>query len=186
MLMSVDDALALLNALGAVPHLVQHHRLVGEAATELCDGLAAAGHDGFDRVEVLVGAGLHDVGKILHPAEMHGRGSEHEDAGYRLLLEHGVPDRLARHAWTHAAWEEQGELEPLLVALADKLWKGRRVEALEERSIQRIATRSGQDYWAVWSEISEVLDSIAAGAGERLSRSALDAGVAMSSDPGLR
>ena len=47
-----EDALALLTTLGAVPHLVQHHRLVSEAAVELCVGLNAAGFHDFDSTEV--------------------------------------------------------------------------------------------------------------------------------------
>ena len=38
-----------------------------------------------------------------------------------MLLEHGVPERFARHAWMHASWRGGAELEPVLVALADKL-----------------------------------------------------------------
>lgn len=171
-LATVEDALGLLVTLGAVPHLVQHHRLVAEAATELCDGLAAAGLARFDRQEVLVGAALHDAGKALHPAEMHGGGSEHERAGHRLLLDHGVPERLARHAWMHAAWHAQEELEPLLVALADKLWKGKRVADLEERAVGRLAAVSGRDVWAVWSEVDAIVEGVAASADGRLARSA--------------
>ncbi|MFT6819133.1 MAG: hypothetical protein ACJATT_002954 [Myxococcota bacterium] len=39
---SAEDALDLLRTLGAVPHWVQHHCLVAEAAVELCKGLGAA------------------------------------------------------------------------------------------------------------------------------------------------
>lgn len=168
---SVDEALALLVELGAVPHLVQHHRLVAEAAVELCEGLAEAGLDGFDRVEVVVGAALHDAGKILHPNEMHGGGNAHEPAGHRLLLEHGVPEILARHARTHAAWQGLDDLEPVLVALADKLWKGRRVAELEERVLQLIASGSGRDFWDVWSALAPAFEGVTARGDERLARS---------------
>ncbi|MEN0060999.1 MAG: HD domain-containing protein [Myxococcota bacterium] len=170
-LASVEEALALLVELGAVPHLVQHHRLVVEAATELCDGLSAVGLGRFDRTEVLVGASLHDVGKTLHPAEMHGGGCEHEHDGHRLLLENGVPERFARHAWLHAAWTEQKELEPILVALADKLWKGKRVAGLEERTARLLADHSDQDFWRVWSEVDPVFEGVASTGDERLLRS---------------
>ena len=169
---TVADALALLVELGAPPHLVQHHRLVAEAATELCDGLVEAGLDGFNRTEVLVGAALHDAGKTRHPNEMHGGGSEHERAGHRLLLQHGVPEPLARHAWMHAAWRGQEALEPLLVALADKLWKGRRVTELEERAVRLLATSSGRDFWSLWSEVDPVFERVAACGDARLARSA--------------
>jgi len=170
-LASVESALALLVELGAPSHLVRHHQLVAEAGAELCDGLVAAGIDGFDRVEVLVGAALHDAGKTLHPHEMHGGSSEHERAGHRLLLECGVPERIARHAWTHAAWGDQEELEPVLVALADKLWKGKRVAALEEHAVRLLA--GGRDFWRVWGEVDPVFETVAAAGDERLMRSAV-------------
>lgn len=168
---SVDDALALLVALGAVPHLVQHHRLVAEAAAELCDGLITAGFDGFDPAEVRVGAALHDVGKTLHPNEMHRGGIEHERAGHRLLLDNGVSERIARHAWMHAAWDGQKELEPVLVALADKLWKGKRVADLEEQAVQLLAAASGEDLWFTWDRADAVFERVSAAGDERLARS---------------
>lgn len=168
---TVDDALALLTELGAVPHLVQHHRLVAEAATELCDGLVAGGLGRFDRAEVLAGAALHDAGKTLHPDEMHGGGSEHERAGHRLLLDHGVSERVARHAWMHAAWDGLEELEPVLVALADKLWKGKRVADLEERAARLLAAASARDFWTAWSEVDAVFEGVAASGDDRLARS---------------
>jgi len=169
---SIDDVLAFLSALGAVPHLVRHHRLVAEAAIELCDGLSAAGMATFDRVEVLVGAALHDVGKVLHPDEMHRVGDAHERSGHRLLLEHGVPERFARHAWMHASWRGGAELEPVLVALADKLWKGKRVQELEEHAVRLLAHASGRDFWTVWNDAEAVFDGVAAAADWRLARSA--------------
>lgn len=168
---SVDEALTLLTGLGAVPHLVQHHRLVASTAAELCDGLVAAGLEGFDRAEVLVGAALHDAGKTVHPDEMLGPGSAHERAGHRLLLEHGVSERVARHAWLHAAWGGEEGLEPVLVALADKLWKGKRVADLEERAARLLAAASGRDLWSVWSAVDPVLEGVAASGDHRLARS---------------
>ncbi len=165
------DALSLLGTLGANPHLIQHHRLVTEAARLLCDGLQALNLDAFDADEVIVGAALHDVGKTLHPAEMHGPGSEHERAGYALLKTHGIEESIARHAWTHAAWRESTDLEPLLVALADKLWKGKRVDALEQRVIDTLARTHSIDRWSIWVECTELFDAIAAGGESRLARS---------------
>lgn len=170
-LTSAEQALALLVAFGASPHLVQHHRLVAEAASQLCDGLRSAGFDTFDRHEVLVGAALHDVGKVLHPTELHGGGSAHEDTGRVLLLEQGVPERIARHAQLHARWSDVEELEPILVALADKLWKGKRVADLEERTVGLLTKASDRDFWAVWSAVDTVLEGVAASGDQRLERS---------------
>jgi len=170
-LTSVEDALALLAELGAEPHLFQHHRLVSEAATELCDALQKTDLPSFEHTQVVVGAALHDAGKTLHPAEMHAGGSLHERSGYRLLLEQGVPERLARHAWTHAAWREQRDLEPVLVALADKLWKGKRVAELEEQAIQMLATAADRDLWELWPTLDAIFESVAASGDRRLARS---------------
>ncbi|MEU6315478.1 HDIG domain-containing metalloprotein [Streptomyces sp. NPDC047014] len=100
---------ALLRTLGAPPRLAAHLRLVHDVAHELadwvngyCPGL------GLDREAVLFGAATHDIGKTVHPAELSGPGSAHEPAGRELLLAHGFPERLARFAATHAAWQAEG------------------------------------------------------------------------------
>ncbi|MFJ7210305.1 hypothetical protein [Amycolatopsis sp. NPDC098790] len=50
------------------------------------------------------------------------------DAGHALLRSHGVPERLARFAGTHGSWSApDATAEDLLVSLADKVWKGKRV-----------------------------------------------------------
>jgi hypothetical protein len=69
---------------------VRHHELVLEAATILCDRLRRDLSLAFDREQVLVGAALHDAGKILHPEEMSAPGSQHELAGKELLTNNGV------------------------------------------------------------------------------------------------
>ncbi|MBA3463451.1 MAG: HD domain-containing protein [Deltaproteobacteria bacterium] len=132
--MTPAASLQLLAELGASPWLVRHHELVLEAATLLCEGLRIELAASFDPQAVLVGAALHDAGKVVHPEEMSEPGSRHESAGQSLLLSHGVPAAIARFCVTHAAWDGPSTtLEALLVALADKLWKGKRVDALERR-----------------------------------------------------
>lgn len=168
---SLAEALHLLRSLGAHPHLVQHHRLVSEAAREICVGLDAAGLGGFDRSQVEIGAALHDVGKVAHPNEMQGPGNQHERDGHALLIERGVEDRIARHAWMHAAWREIDQLEPLLVALADTLWKGKRIDELEHRVVQRLAERFERDLWDVWEPAVAVFDAGAAHGDARIARS---------------
>ena len=92
-----EDALRLLRAQGANGWLVRHHELVLEAARELLAGLKKLPGRGDVRArEVLLGAALHDVGKVEHPEEMSGPGSHHEPAGEALLLRAGVPASLAR------------------------------------------------------------------------------------------
>jgi hypothetical protein len=167
---SPQDALDLLRSLGAVPWLVGHHELVVEAA-----GLLVAGLSGvrFDRGAVLIGAALHDAGKIVHPAEMSSPGHQHEQAGRDLLAAHGVPGELARFCVTHAAWEG-GTLEDHLVALADKLWKGKRDEALERGVVDQIAAVTGQERWEVFERVDALCETIAADGDERLARSTAD------------
>ena len=53
-------------------------------------------------------------------------------------------------------------LEELLVALADKLWKGKRVEALELLVIDRIATLLAQDRWELLIQLDSCFEAIAA------------------------
>lgn len=170
-LQGVDDALALLERLGASPRLVRHHELVVEAANELVAGLSLFASY-FDVHTVLLGAALHDIGKILHPDEMAAPGSRHEHDGRDLLAEHGLSD-LARFATTHAQWDDDAlPLEDLLVALADKLWKGKRIAALERRIIDRFSAQSGTPSWEVFTLADEVFERIAARGDERLARSA--------------
>ena len=138
------DALLLLADLGASPWLVRHHELVLEAATILCERLCDLSL-AFEREQVLVGAALHDAGKIIHPEEMSIPGSRHELAGQELLTGRGVDATLARFCVTHASWADAGTaIEDLLVALADKLWKGKRDADLERRvaDVQYIFAKS--------------------------------------------
>src|SRR4051812_26690558 len=115
----------LLLELQAPPRLAVHLRLVHDVATRLCAGIARQWPQlGFDPEAVAFGAATHDIGKVAHPQELSGPGSEHESAGYRLLVEHGVDPALARFAGTHGSWTADGiGVEDLLVSLADKVWK---------------------------------------------------------------
>jgi len=164
--MTVDDAFALLERLGASPRLLRHHALVVEAAELLCVRLPAELGLSFDADLVRVGAALHDAGKILHPDELRGLGHAHEVAGRDLLLAHGVPPEVARFCVTHAAWEE-GAVEDLVVALADKLWKGVRVDALEWRLSRFV---DGPE-WQRFAHLDAICEAIAADGPERLERS---------------
>jgi HD domain-containing protein len=134
---SVAEAMRLLEAVGAPPRLLRHAELVGEAAEGLLAGFARMKLP-LDREFVRVGVVLHDAGKALHRIELDGPGSSHEAAGERLLLEHGVTADVARVCRSHARWRDVAEtLEELVIALADKLWKGVRAAELEELIIDR-------------------------------------------------
>ncbi len=173
---SSADAIALLVELGAPPRLVRHHELVLEAADLLLERLARLRqHARFDREHVLLGVALHDAGKIRHPNEMHIPGHDHERAGRQLLLDRGVPPDIARFCVTHASWEDHEErtLEDLLVALADKLWKGKREESLEARILAVLASNSGREHWELFSELDAICEEIASDGPARLERSAV-------------
>ena len=163
----VESALALLAELGAPPHLIKHHALVAEAADALVSGLGNYA-EAFDGGEVLVGAALHDAGKIVHPGEMSGPGHHHERAGQKLLAERGLVE-LARFCVSHADWDRDDRpLEDLLVALADKLWKGKRVQELERRVVNRLASTVGADFWDVFMTADSVFERVAADGDARL------------------
>ncbi|MFE2329196.1 HD domain-containing protein [Streptomyces sp. NPDC059385] len=165
-----EEAAKLLSLLEAPPRLAAHLRAVHDVAHRLVDWIAhhcpAAG---FDREAVLFGAATHDIGKTVHVAELSGPGSEHEQAGRDLLLRHGVAPARARFAATHASWTEPGiGPEDLLVSLADKIWKNKRVPDLEDRVVTALAGASGREVWEEFIALDELLTAIGDGADERL------------------
>ncbi|MFI6068662.1 HD domain-containing protein [Micromonospora sp. NPDC051227] len=118
---------------------------------------------------MLFGAATHDIGKVRHPDELSGPGSAHEAAGYELLLQHGVAESSARFARDHASWHRDGiDVDDLLVSVADKVWKGKRITDLEELLVDRLAGVTGRERWSVFLDLDEILDRIAADADRRL------------------
>lgn len=171
MLHSRKDAYQLLKELGAAPRLLLHVELVGEAADLLVKGYADLGLT-FNAGLIELGVAIHDAGKIAHPEEMHGPGSFHEAAGKQLMLNSDVQAEIAECCVSHAAWRSPGlSLEELTVALADKLWKGKREEDLELLVIDLVAERLGTDRWEVFPILDSVFEGIAAGGADRLQRS---------------
>jgi hypothetical protein len=171
-LRSPDDAFRLLVDLGAPQRLVRHHELVLEAALVLCERVSKSFSVAFAREHVLIGAALHDVGKILYPDEMRVPGHRHEEAGQSLLLQRGVKPELARFCVTHASWDlPDRSLEDLLVALADKLWKGKREQDLEARVMAMLAKSTGCEPWEVFDRLDTICEQIAAEGSSRLARS---------------
>lgn len=120
----------------------------------------------------MVGAALHDAGKILYPDEMKGPGSQHEQAGLGLLLRNGVEPELARFCTTHSDWRQSGlTIEELFVALADTLWKGKRIHELEELATRRLAEFANTEFWEIFVELDTLFQAVAEQADERLERS---------------
>ncbi|MFD8756214.1 HDIG domain-containing metalloprotein [Kitasatospora sp. NPDC059577] len=158
----------LLRDLDAPPRLVAHLALVHEVAEEIADFCAGEGLE-FDREAVRYGAATHDIGKTVHPEELSGPGSAHEAAGHALLLARGVPERLARFARSHASWGGPGvTVEELLVSLADKAWKNKRVQDLEDRVVDRLAAATGRERWEALLALDDLLTRIGEDAPRRL------------------
>lgn len=170
-LSTASDAFSLLRDLGAPDKLVRHVELVGEAADALLAAFARQKVP-VDENFVRIGVVVHDVGKTIYQDELSQPGSEHETAGERLLLERGVSAPIARVCRSHAQWKSlDSSLEELTIALADKLWKGVRVRALEESVIERAALMAKRDKWDMFVALDEVFEEIAAEGDRRLLRS---------------
>jgi hypothetical protein len=165
-----DRVAQLLQDLNAPPRLAAHLRAVHDVAHQLVDRTEQQ-HPAlrFDRDVVLFGAATHDIGKTAHIAELSGPGSVHEQAGRELLLAQGISAELARFAGTHAAWDGPGiEIEDLLVSVADKVWKNKRVPDLETLVVAQLTEASGRTAWEEFLAFDDLLRSIGDGADQRL------------------
>ena len=168
---NVEEAYDFLKQLDAPPRLIRHVYLVGEAA----DLLIHKFHQinlAFDENFVRLGVIFHDVGKIIYPQELVAQGNHHETEGEKLLISKGVNPLLARCCVSHARWKTmECSLEELIIALADKLWKGKRELDLEKLVIERISNSINQDFWSLFMELDSYFESIASQGEERLNRS---------------
>ncbi|MGW6413920.1 HD domain-containing protein [Streptomyces sp. NPDC055055] len=165
-----DRVAALLSDLESPPRLAAHLRAVHDVAHRL---IAWMEHHRpgvtFDREAVLFGAATHDIGKAVHVAELSEPGSAHEEAGEALLIGRGIPSELARFAATHASWTDpRVGLDDLLVSLADKIWKNKRVPDLEDLVVARLVEATGRAAWEEFSALDELLGVIGDAADERL------------------
>ncbi|WP_248293943.1 HD domain-containing protein [Actinoplanes sp. TBRC 11911] len=161
---------ALLLDVNAPARLRAHLTLVHDVAATLTDWLRST-HPAveFDRAAVLFGAATHDIGKVVHPSELSAPGSEHEPAGERLLLAAGVEPRLARFAATHGSWHAPGiTTDDILVSVADKVWKAKRVADLEQLLVGRVAEASAVPPWQAFLGLDDELTRIADSADARL------------------
>jgi putative nucleotidyltransferase with HDIG domain len=173
MLKDRNEAYELLKQLGAPDRLIRHAQLVAEAADRLMSELQALGVP-FDSRIVELGAVLHDAGKTLHSKEFSESGAAHQHAGQALLLAHGIEPEVARCCASHGhgAWSLPAvSFEELVVALADKLWKGKREAALELLVLDEVAARLGVSRWDVFERLDTSFEEIAAGGAERVQKS---------------
>lgn len=175
--MTPTEARALLQTLPtasepARQRLRRHGELVLEAGELLLSALhTAAVGVAIDADRVRCGCLLHDSGKLLYPEELDVPGRRHEAAGQRMLQEHGVADDVAVFCATHGDVTRATSLEELLVTAADKLWKGKRVDVVEEALVEAVADAMGTEKWEVFAWVDEVATRIAAGGAARLARS---------------
>jgi hypothetical protein len=85
-----------------------------------------------------------------------------------------VQPEIARCCVSHAAWDSaELSLEERTVALADKLWKGKREAALELAIIEEVAVRLGASRWDVFERLDTAFEELAAGGAERVEGSGL-------------
>jgi hypothetical protein len=124
----------------------------------------------IDSQAVLLGAALHDIGKVLHAGELTGPGRQHEQDGPRLLIDWGIAPQLARFAQTHGSWRTATNLhlEDLLVALADTCWKGSRDPVLEQHVADQLTAATGGDPWVVFIALDDIIEAITVNVDMRL------------------
>lgn len=168
---NVEQAYEFLKQLDAPSRLIRHVRLVGEAADLLIQKLNQMNVD-FDEKFIRLGVAFHDTGKIIHPQEFFSPGNLHEADGEKLLISKGVNPKLARCCISHANWKTMKcSFEELIIALADKLWKGKREVDLEKAVIKRTSNLINQDFWELFIELDSHFENIASQGEERLARS---------------
>lgn len=124
----------------------------------------------INKKEILFGTATHDIGKIIEIQELNFPGKKHEIAGYKFLINKNISENFARFAKTHGDWKTENlKIEDLIVILSDKIWKGNRINELEERITTEIAKILNIDYWDVYVKLDTIISNIILGAGARLS-----------------
>src|SRR5689334_22348071 len=147
----VEDAYSFLERLSAPPRLIHHAQVVEAVARDLVQAVQSLGLQ-LDDDFVRVGAIVHDVGKIVHLEELENPGHLHESAGKRLPIDAGFPENIASACVWHANWRDPDlPIEYVVIALADKLWKGKREDELEALLISRVSEWMTLPQWEVFN-----------------------------------
>ena len=165
------EALHVLEQVSAPPRLLAHLVLVHDAACTVIERISAEFPEArFDPDLVRFGAATHDIGKTLHPEELTESGKHmHQRSGMELLQSLGVPQNRARFAWTHGNWSgDEITLKELIVALADKAWKGKRIEALETRTVELLSAATSGPMWDSYSKLDAILQQFSEDADRKL------------------
>jgi hypothetical protein len=165
-----EETVNLLRQVAAPPRLIAHLILVHDVAATLVERVTAAFPEAtFARDKVLFGASIHDFGKVIERSELIMSGTQHEQRGVELLRSMGISSERARFAYTHGSWEATNvNLEDLLVALADKCWKGKRVDALESKITALLSAASKKPEWECYAQLEGIVEELTRDADARL------------------
>jgi hypothetical protein len=157
-----EEIEVLLEKLNAPENLKEHLQIVYKTAYKLIEALQNEWHNlVINEKEILFGAATHDIGKVLAENELYGKGSKHELLGETLLMKNGFSANFARFARTHGNYQaEYLQLEDLLVILADKIWKGKRINLLEEQISKIISAKTGIDFWTTNAQLDAIISDI--------------------------
>jgi len=160
----------LLEILNSPERLKRHLSIVHTTASDILTQLKIEWPSLKINQELLLfGAATHDIGKTEIKDELFESGKRHELTGMTILLNHGFTKEQARFAFTHGNWQDESlNIEDLLVALSDKIWKGNRLDDLEKLVGQRLSSMLNCDYWEVYGKLDSILSRIALGADEKL------------------
>ncbi|CAM1365133.1 HD domain-containing protein [Tenacibaculum xiamenense] len=119
--------------------------------------------------EILFGASTHDIGKVIVTDELYKKGNKHESEGFRILTDLGYNKKESRFTITHGDWKSPDlNIEDLLVCLSDKIWKGKRIDELEERITTEISKLIKADFWDVSMKLESILEKIILGSDDRI------------------
>jgi hypothetical protein len=165
------ETVNLLRQTAAPPRLVAHLVLVHDVAATLVERISAAFPEAiFGKEQVLFGASIHDFGKVIERSELSEPGKQHEQRGVELLRSMGISDAEARFCYTHGNWDTvpNVNLEDLLVALADKCWKGKRVEEMESKVNSLLSAACNKPEWECYAGLDEILEELTKDADARL------------------
>jgi hypothetical protein len=162
-----QETVHLLRQVAAPPRLVAHLILVHDVATTLVERITAAFPEvAFNSEAVLFGASIHDFGKVIERSELVGANNVAPNyfvrwgcltSGEGLLIRTAIGTKC-----------QTSTLKTCSFALADKCWKGRRLDKLESKIVALLSAASSKPEWACYAELDEILEGLAKDADTRL------------------